>query len=224
MQGAHAAAQRPRASTSGPGRVLVAIVGGSGSGKSWLAAKLSEYLNPSAARLSLDDFYRDRSSLSAARRARLNFDHPRAIDWDSFEQALQHLSAGRAANVPCYDFSTHCRAGEKLLDFKPILLVEGLWLLRRPAVRRLFAFTIFLDCPPRLRLSRRLERDLLSRGRNAESIRLQFRTMVEPMHRRFVAPQIRYADVTVRACSKAEVRQLGDFLAGLAGIRPRSQP
>jgi uridine kinase len=222
MDGTDAATREGRFAGSGNKCVLVGIVGGSGSGKSWLAEQLADYLQPTAARLSLDDFYQDRSSLSAGRRARINFDHPRAIDWKSLERVLRDFGAGQPAKVPCYDFATHCRAGSKSVEFKPILLVEGLWLLRRPSVRRLFAFTIFLECPPRLRLQRRLERDLASRGRSAESIRMQFRTMVEPMHRKFVASQIRYADVTVRTCSTSEVRQLGRFIADLADVRGRS--
>src|SRR6266478_8182760 len=53
---------------------LIAIAGGSGSGKTWLAEKLLAILRGKAAHLSLDDFYRDRSHLSPARRAKLNFD------------------------------------------------------------------------------------------------------------------------------------------------------
>ncbi len=39
---------------------FVAIVGGSGSGKSWLATRLKEHFGDQAASVSLDDFYRDR--------------------------------------------------------------------------------------------------------------------------------------------------------------------
>jgi ABC-type glutathione transport system ATPase component len=46
--------------------VHVAVVGGSGSGKTWLAEKLAAALAPRAERLSLDDFYRDLSQLPLA--------------------------------------------------------------------------------------------------------------------------------------------------------------
>ena len=49
--------------------LLVAIVGGSGAGKTWLAEKLCTALGRQAARLSLDDFYRDRSHLSPDRKS-----------------------------------------------------------------------------------------------------------------------------------------------------------
>src|SRR5690349_15709274 len=172
--------------------ILVAIVGGSGSGKTWLADKLEAKLAPNAARLSQDDFYHDRSHLSPARRARLNFDHPRAIDWRALEHALRRLQAGRTASVPLYDFHTHCRrSGSRSLKPKPLILVDGLWLLRRPSVRRMLSFTIFLDCPTAVRLRRRLKRDQCSRGRGAASVKAQFWKTVQPMHSKFVVPQKR---------------------------------
>src|SRR5438477_3930232 len=163
--------------------LLVAIVGGSGSGKTWLADKLQAALGTKAARLSLDDFYHDRSGLSPSRRASVNFDNPRAIDWISFERVLRLCVAGKAASLPCYDFKTHCRRrASKLLRPKPITLVDGLWLLRRPSLRRLFSLSIFLDCRTSIRLQRRVARDLLTRGRSRASVQQQFWDTVEPMH------------------------------------------
>ena len=197
---------------------LVAITGGSGSGKSWLAEKLAAALAPNAARLSLDDFYRDQSHLPPGRRARINFDHPRTIDWPAFEQALRAIRNGRSAKIPRYDFATHVRVRRmRVMQPKPILLVEGLWLLRRPALRRLFGFTIYLHCPDRLRFRRRLKRDLSSRGRSTRSIRRQFEKMVAPMHRRFVVPQAARAHLVFNSAPTAiEIQRLAARLRGLA--------
>ena len=172
---------------------LIAIVGGSGSGKSWLADRLQKILGKQSARLSLDDFYRDRSYLSPARRAQINYDHPRAIDWELFERVLCDCLAGRTARIPVYDFGTHTRL-PKSRPFRPakIILVDGLWLLLKPSVRRLFIHRIFIDCPAKIRLNRRLARDLLYRGRDKPSIQRQFREEVEPMNTRYVVPQKRW--------------------------------
>src|ERR1041385_1553179 len=124
--------------------IFVAIVGGSGAGKSWLAEKLQEALGSKAARLSLDDFYRDRSGLSPARRAKINFDNPAGIDWQSLEKVLVSLSNWQVARKPCYDFKTHCRLrGSVTLKPRPVILVDGLWLLRRPFIRQFFNLTLF---------------------------------------------------------------------------------
>jgi uridine kinase len=179
---------------------LVAIVGGSGSGKTWLARQLKASLRRRAILLSLDDFYKDCSHLSPIRRARLNFDHPRAIDWPCFERILQKLAAGQPVQAPLYDFRTHSRV-RSTRNVKPagLVLVDGLWLLRRPSVRHLFALKIFIQCPRAKRLRRRLARDLQDRSRSRASVLWQFKTTVEPMHRKYVQPQSRYADLILRS-------------------------
>jgi uridine kinase len=174
---------------------MVGIAGGSGVGKSWLAKRLKAALGAEAVRFSLDDFYLDRSHLSPERRARLNFDHPRAVDWKAFAQAMAALGSGEAAKIPCYNFATHCRQRRvRVIEPRPVVVVDGLWLFRNPVILRSFDVRIFLDCPVAVRLARRLERDVQNRERTAQSVREQFMKTVEPMHRRFVAPQKRVAD------------------------------
>jgi len=88
---------------------LVAIVGGSGAGKTWLADQLEMSVGNGTDRVSQDDFYLDRSHLTPAQREQVNYDHPRAIDWRRFERTLKDCRAGRAFRVPRYDFATHTR-------------------------------------------------------------------------------------------------------------------
>jgi uridine kinase len=190
--------------------LIVAIVGGSGSGKTWLAEQLQRALGKRAARLSLDDFYRDRSHLSPLRRRLVNFDHPRAIDWNVLEQALLRFLRRGRTQIPSYDFATHCRRTKgHVLAAKPVLLLEGLWLLRRASIRRLFTLSIFLDCPASTRLQRRIERDRISRGRTESSVTQQFSNVVQPMHQRYVLPQLSVADIVLRKpCDPGTVRAL----------------
>jgi uridine kinase len=195
---------------------LIAIVGGSGAGKSWLANRLEKVFGKDAARLSLDDFYRDRSHLTAKRRSSINFDHPRAIDWKSVERVLKQFAAGRAVRAPRYNFATHTRDAKGLIvKPKPLIIIDGLWLLRRSAVRQIFSYKIFLDCPRRLRLLRRLNRDLVERGRNPASIRKQFLRQVSPMHERFVSPQQRRANVVLTNPDERDVSELAQNIRTL---------
>jgi uridine kinase len=200
---------------SKPGPLLVAIVGGSGSGKTWLADQLQKILGAKATRVSLDDFYRDRSHLPAGRRARINFDHPRAIDWPCLENALRHCQMLQTVRIPQYDFATHSRRPTRaVLKARPIILMDGLWLLRRPSLRRLFGVKIFIECPVKLRLTRRLARDLLSRGRDQASIKSQFWKTVEPMNALYVASQSKWAHILLHApINRTEVRHLAGQLA-----------
>jgi len=177
---------------------FVAIAGGSGSGKTWLAKALQKVLGRTSARISLDDFYYDCSHLTPTQRAALNFDDPKTIDWRALEVVLKSLAAGKPALVPRYSFKTHCRLRSRRKVYpKPIVIVDGLWPLRTPGLRKIFEFSIFLQCPSELRFRRRLARDLKERSRTRESIERQFRTMVEPMHRRHVTPQARWAKLVL---------------------------
>src|SRR5258708_36933654 len=88
---------------------LVAISGGSGAGKSWLAGQLHSLLGETAGRLSLDSFYRDRSHLPPSRRDQVNFDDPKAIEWPLVERTLHNCAAGRTTSPPPHALRTHCR-------------------------------------------------------------------------------------------------------------------
>jgi uridine kinase len=190
--------------------ILIGVVGGSGAGKSWLADKLQNAIGPQAGRLSLDDFYLDRSHLSSARRTRINFDHPRAVDWVVFERALLALRNGKSAKVPCYDFSTHsCARHAKMTKSSPLIIIDGLWLFRPLRIRSLFDLKVFMDCSARTRLRRRIKRDTAARGRTSVSVSRQFWETVEPMHRKFVQGQANRADVVItEACPETEINAL----------------
>jgi uridine kinase len=189
---------------------FIAIVGGSGSGKTWLADQLAKQLGRRVSRLSQDDFYADRSRLTVAQRKRVNFDHPRAIEWDLFFQALRELNQGRSVSVPHYDFTQSTRSTRfQLCQPRAIILVDGLWLLRKPEIRRCFIHSYFVECPSQLRLERRLRRDQRERARSETSVRTQFRERTEPMHQRYVEPQRRHASEILNSpVSIEEARRL----------------
>jgi uridine kinase len=193
---------------------LIAVVGGSGAGKSWLVSRLCRLLGELACHLQLDDFYRDRSHLAPARRARINFDVPHAIDWEGAVRALRSCRAGQAAEIPRYDFASYSRRTEfTTLEPRPVVFVDGLWLLRSPIVRQLFDLTIFLDTPRTLRHRRRVARDVEERGYTLQDVEDRLRTAVAPMHERYVEPQKRHADIILaQPFREAEVRMLTDRL------------
>ena len=179
---------------------IVGIAGGSCAGKTWLADRLLAALDGLAVRLSQDDFYFDRSHLSPARRARLNFDHPRAIDWERLEMVLNDFARGQTVTIPRYDFASHGRLGdENTLPPAPIMIVEGLWLLRRPSLRQIFDLKIFLRSSHQLCTERRLQRDTAERGRTRTQVLEQLSRFTLPMSERFVAPQEKWADIVLDA-------------------------
>ncbi|MCX6878502.1 MAG: uridine kinase [Verrucomicrobia bacterium] len=173
---------------------FIALVGGSGSGKSWLAAQLLAGLGPEVGLLSLDDFYHDLGHLPAAAREEVNFDDPAAIDWNTLREVLEGLEGGTAAQLPIYDFATHTRQAEtRYFATARVIVLDGLWLLHHAWLREKIAFSVFVDCPEEERMRRRIERDVLTRGRTVASVMRQFANQVQPMHARFVEPQRQWA-------------------------------
>jgi uridine kinase len=197
---------------------IIALVGGSGAGKSWLAERLCQEFGDEATSLPLDDFYRDLSHLSVSEREKINFDHPDTIDWPLFESVLHKLQGGATVLSPRYDFVSHTRSTEwQPLSPRPFIFVEGLWLLWPPHLRELFDLRVFLDCIQSLRWQRRVARDLNERGRTTDSIRKQFWKVVAPMHERFVEVQKPWADLVIdHSVTQSE---LGRLVATIRALR-----
>jgi len=173
--------------------LLVGIAGGSGSGKSSLAVALETALGSDrTARLAHDTYYRDRAAVPPPARTGLNYDVPEAFDQALFLEHLQALRAGRPVAPPAYSFATHCRTGE-LPAVAP-----------RPAVRAALDLRIFLDAPERVRLDRRLKRDVSERGRTTEGVLLQFAATVREAHRTYVEPTRTMADLVLGTAGRLE--------------------
>jgi uridine kinase len=202
---------------------LIALTGGSGAGKTWLADRLCQEFGDEATSLSLDDFYCDLSHLVLSEREKINFDHPDAIDWALFEGVLRELRHGGTVLVPRYDFVSHTRLTEWAPRRpRPFIFVEGLWLLWHPHVRELFDLRVFLDCIQSLRWQRRVTRDLNERGRTTDSIREQFWNVVAPMHDRFVEGQKDWADLVIE--QSITQTTLGRLVATIRALRAEAGP
>jgi uridine kinase len=179
--------------------LLIGIAGGTGSGKSTVAAKIAQGLPPeSVATLDHDSYYRDLSHLSPEARAGVNFDHPDALDNDLLVEHLGALREGRAVEVPVYDFRTHARLAERRpIEPRRFIIVEGILVFVEARVRDLLDVKIFVDTDADIRVFRRIRRDIEQRGRTFQSIREQYYATVRPMHLQFVEPSKRWADLII---------------------------
>lgn len=175
--------------------VLVGLCGGSCAGKTTLArALLAE--RPDATLLEFDDYYHDLSAISVEERAKVNYDHPDAVDIQLLLTHMDELAAGRAVDVPDYDFATHTRPGGlHRVEASSLVIVDGLLLLALAECRERLDLKVFLDAPREVRLARRLEKDVRDRGRDREGVIRQFGASVEPMHETLVLPSSEFADV-----------------------------
>ncbi|MCB9367396.1 MAG: uridine kinase [Calditrichaeota bacterium] len=179
--------------------LLIGIAGGSASGKTTIAHGLARLLGPDRALYLLQDsYYRELRNKSLAERAAHNFDHPHAFETKLLCRHLDRLLEGDAVDVPQYDYSTHLRK-PMATHQKPreIILLDGILVLHEPELRERMSLKVFVECPAEVRLARRIERDVKTRGRKEPDVIRQFTEQVEPMHQQFVEPSKTHADIVI---------------------------
>ena len=100
--------------------IIVAISGGTGSGKTTLAKKIiKNYSKLKVNYLSLDYYYKDYSDISFNKRSKINFDHPNSIDFKLFYQQISKHIKGYDIKTPTYSYKRHKRLKKTLLRIRP---------------------------------------------------------------------------------------------------------
>lgn len=178
---------------------VIGIAGGTGSGKSTVAdAVLAAALPERVAVLPMDNYYKDQSDLPFEERIRVNYDHPAAFDLELYLAHIAQLRQGRSVEMPLYSFEEYTRLNETVrVEPAPVVVLEGILVLFDERLRELMDLRIFVDADADVRFIRRLQRDILERGRTVESVVEQYMERVRPMHLSFVEPSKRYADVII---------------------------
>ncbi len=202
-----------------PAPVLIGIVGGSGSGKTYLAHQVrTQGGRDKIAVLSMDQYFRSKQRIE--HRANINFDHPGHLDFHLMIEHLQTLKTGEPVKAPQYDFETMKQTPDAvLIEPRPVILVEGLFVLAEPAVK-LFDLTCFLDVAPDERLLGRIVRDLKERGTTIEEILDRYQRFIRPSYYVFVAPTAQNAHVVVDFTfrrsffSQLLIHVIGEYVAG----------
>jgi uridine kinase len=179
--------------------VVIGVAGGSGSGKTTVVSRIVESMgNDHVIVLEHDRYYYDHPELRLEERAALNYDHPDSLETDLLVRHITDLRAGRAVELPTYDFARHAR--RQTTDSaqpRPIVIVEGILIFADAALRDLMDVKVFVDTDDDTRFIRRLQRDVAERGRTMDSVIDQYLNTVKPMHLEFVEPTKRYADIII---------------------------
>jgi uridine kinase len=179
--------------------IVIAVAGGTASGKTTVANEILRRVGAEhIACIPHDAYYRDLSHLPPSERAKVNFDHPDSLETDLLIQHVKDLRAGRAVEIPVYDFTNHTRTQRtRRVEPARVILVEGILVFVEPELRELFDVKLYVDSDADERFIRRLRRDIEKRGRTVESVCEQYLGTVRPMHLEFVEPSKRYADVII---------------------------
>ena len=179
--------------------IIIGVAGGSGSGKTTVVQRVVDDLGSEQITvIQHDSYYRDRSAVAPEERARLNYDHPDALDTSLLVTHLHELRAGRPVEIPVYDFANHTRLANTVrIDPRKVVIVEGMLILAERVLRDLMDIRVFVDTDPDLRLVRRVERDVSERGRAIQSVFEQYLETVRPMHLEFIEPSKRWAHIII---------------------------
>lgn len=179
--------------------VIIGVAGGSGSGKTTVVREIVGALGPDDVTvIEHDSYYRDRSGMTPAERAAVNYDHPDALETGLLVEHVRSLLDGAAVQVPVYDFASHTRT-DRTVEAAPrrAVILEGILVLAERELREIMDIRVFVDTDPDIRFIRRLERDVAERGRSVPSVVSQYCDSVRPMHLEFVEPSKRHAHLII---------------------------
>ena len=179
--------------------LIIGIAGGTGCGKTTVVNQiLNELPEGEVGVISQDSYYQDTTHLSYEERVKINFDHPRSIDFDLLAEHLKELKNKKPINQPVYSFVQHNRTGDTVLTHpRKVMIVEGILILTNPELRNMFDIKIFVHADSDERLIRRLKRDTAERGRDLNEVLARYQTTLKPMHEQFIEPMKEYADIII---------------------------
>lgn len=179
--------------------LIIGIAGGTGSGKTTVVNQiLNELPSEEVTVISQDSYYSKNDNLSYKERCGINFDHPRAIDFDLLIDHLKDLKKGNVIEQPIYSFVTHNRSTDTLKTHpRKVIIVEGILIFTNKILRDLMDIKIYVHADSDERLIRRLRRDIKERGRSIEEVLQRYQDTLKPMHQQFIEPTKNFADIII---------------------------
>lgn len=181
---------------------VIGVAGGSASGKTTVCDIIVNNLsNKRVVVISQDSFYKCLSpdEKKLASECEYDFDHPDAFEFDLLQDTLLKLKQGKKVSIPVYDFKTHSRVEEACTYIfgADVIIIEGILIFYTKALRELMDMKIFIDSDADTRLSRRIRRDIIERGRDLNGILIQYEKFVKPAFDDYISPTKKFADIII---------------------------
>ncbi|XP_004299262.1 PREDICTED: uridine-cytidine kinase C isoform X1 [Fragaria vesca subsp. vesca] len=173
------------------GLVLVGVAGPSGAGKTVFTEKVLNFM-PSIAVITMDN-YNDASRIIDG-----NFDDPRLTDYETLLENIHGLKAGKAVEVPIYDFKSSSRIGYRTVEVPSsrIVLIEGIYAVSEK-LRPLLDLRVSITGGVHFDLVKRVLRDIQRAGQEPEEIIHQISETVYPMYKAFIEPDLKTAHIKI---------------------------
>lgn len=187
-------------------KFVIGAAGGSCSGKTTITQEiLHKYGSDKVTVFKIDWYYKGKPKDKEVEE--LNFDHPKAIDWDYAISSLIDLINGKSIDRPIYDFLTHSRSQKtKKINPTEIIIVEGIFALYHPKLRYLYDFTFYVDADSDVRYRRRMKRDV-EIGRTVKEIDEAWEN-VKMGHNNFILPTRQFAHIVINNNKNDALKQI----------------
>jgi uridine kinase len=174
--------------------IVIGISGGSCSGKTWLSRQFQQLCPVSVCLFDLDGYYKN---LNDVMNLEYTHDNPDSINFDDALFDLAQLKAGRAVEIPRYNFESRQREGSRLCMPSSIIIVEGVFSFSKPRFLQELDFKVWVEADDVTRYQRRLNRDVIERGRDTLEVSESYDRNVRPGYEKFIYPNRRVADITI---------------------------
>lgn len=178
---------------------IIGIAGGTGSGKTTVVNQIiNELPSDEVCVISQDSYYKATDDLSYEARSKINFDHPRAIDFELLTKHLEKLKNNKIIEQPIYSFVSHNRTKDTLKTHpRKVIIIEGILIFNSKELRELCDIKVFVHADADERLIRRVKRDITERGRDIDEVLSRYQSTLKPMHQQFIEPTKNYADIII---------------------------
>lgn len=187
----------------------IGIAGGTGAGKTTVAKRVTARTADAATLIPLDNYYKDLSHLDIEERREVNYDHPDAFEWDLLRSDVSKLLSGESIEMPQYDFTAHNRKDETVrVEPTEVIVVEGILALYDDELTDMLDLKVYVETDADVRILRRIQRDVIERGRDLEGVIDQYLSTVKPMHEQFVEPTKKEADLIIPEGANTEAVEL----------------
>ncbi|PWZ25647.1 Uridine kinase-like protein 4 [Zea mays] len=153
---------------------VIGVAGGASSGKSTVCKMIIDQLRDQrVVVVTQESFYYGLTDEELVHVHNYNFDHPDAFHTELLLSCMQNLKCGKAVDIPNYNFKTY-KSVPNARKHSPI---------------------DFSDAD--VRLTRRIHRDTIDKGRDLKAVLEQFSKFVKPAFEDFILPTKKYADVII---------------------------
>lgn len=178
---------------------IIGITGGSASGKTFfMKCLIDSFPAEQVCRISQDNYYRPIHEIPRDENGVENFDLPETIDHHLFAEHIAVLRAGREVQQKEYTFNNPLIKPEILVfEPRPIIIVEGIFVLYFPDIARLIDLKIFVDAKEHVKIKRRIIRDNNERGYDLDDVLYRWEHHVAPTYEKYILPLRSEADMII---------------------------